>query len=106
MTLPSHATESRRPDVDRVPTLTEVVELKGGASRTDGPAEVLAFDLHAEVAAQLDGVLEARVRDALAPALARVADDVVHSLCHELSTTLNALIDQAVARALTARDAG
>lgn len=123
------------PAADRVPTLTEVVELDSGFPATqvpfdepglgfvdadataDRPAEeqqpvqpaplATATALSAEVLFELEqrigSVLEARLREALAPALARAADALIQDARQELAQTLRALVDESVTRALERR---
>lgn len=52
---------------------------------------------------RLDGLFEARLREALAPALARAADGLIRELRPELTQALHDLVHDAVVRAL--RDA-
>lgn len=49
---------------------------------------------------RLDGLFEARLREALAPALARAADGLIRDLRPELTQALHDLVHDAVARAL------
>ncbi len=118
------------PAADRVPTLTEVVELDSVFPVTQIPADEtgldlpdvlppeaavapappssnLAADLSAEVLFELERrigtVLEARLRDALAPALARAADLLIREARQELAQTLRELVDESVTRALERR---
>jgi len=104
---------------DRVPTLTEVVELDSVFPATQVPLDEAglapenlapsamppaAADLHAEVLFELeqriDAMLEARLREALAPALARAADGIIREARQELVLALRGLVDDAVAQAL------
>jgi hypothetical protein len=105
---------------DRVPTLTEVVELDSVFPSTQVPVDETgldlppadderssAVDLGAEVLFELeqriDSLLEARLRDALAPALARAADGLIREARDELAKALRGLVDEAVNRALERR---
>ena len=102
---------------DRVPTLTEVVELAQPGVTTSGfvpTATVLAaapsidaLAMSAEVLFELeqriDGHFETRLREAMAPALARAADGLIREARQELSGALRELVDDAVTRALERR---
>jgi hypothetical protein len=88
-------------NVDRLPTLTEVLELgRDGAAATPAPA---GTDLVAQVLAALEprvgALLETRLREALAPALARAADGLIRDVRAELAPTLRSLVEEAVAQA-------
>jgi hypothetical protein len=116
--------------VDRVPTLTEVVELDSVFPSTQIPPDETGLDssvmgsddvarmgsnpsattasaLSAEVLFELEqrigSVLDARLREALAPALARAADLMIREARQELAQTLRGLVDEAVTRALERR---
>ncbi len=103
-----------------MPTLTEVVELDSLFPATEIPADETGFtpprepavpavaaELSAEVLFELEqrigSVLEARLREALAPALARAADGLIREAKHELAQTLRELVDESVTRALERR---
>lgn len=114
MAEPRHLTQARHVAADRVPTLTEVVELDVDSARADvqllqRPAEpaAAADELSAEVLFELeqciDSLLEWQLREALAPALARVADGLIREARQELSGVLRELVKDAVARALERR---
>jgi hypothetical protein len=109
-----------RPQGGRVPTLTEVVELDSLFPATEIPADETGFtppgepavpavaaELSAEVLFELEqrigSVLEARLREALAPALARAADGLIREAKQELAQTLRELVDESVTRALERR---
>jgi hypothetical protein len=49
---------------------------------------------------RLDGLFEARLREALAPALARAADGLIRDLRPELTQALHDMVHDAVVRAL------
>ncbi len=103
---------------ERLPTLTEVVELVHATAVSDsGPdtevpaiasAEVqAALRLSAEVLFELeqrvDTVFEARLREALAPALARAADALIRDARQELAGALRVMVEDAVTQALERR---
>ncbi len=103
---------------DRVPTLTEVVDLLQAQtpSRAVDPEQaapppvagaVVAAELSAEVLFELeqriDSHFEARLREALAPALARAADGLIREARQELGGALRELVEDAVTRALERR---
>ena len=102
---------------DRVPTLTEVVDLAGpadlpGAAVGPQPCPELSpstapLELSAEVLFELeqriDSLFEMRLREALAPALARAADGLIREARLELSSALRDLVEDAVVRALERR---
>jgi hypothetical protein len=123
--------EARPAVIDRLPTLTEVIELQHGLD-DEGPA-TLAFEpderellylahrappapppaapalppateLTAEVLFELnqriDSLFEARLREALAPALARAAEGLIRDARDELAGLLETLVHDAVTRAL------
>ncbi|MBU6258932.1 MAG: hypothetical protein KGL18_00010 [Burkholderiales bacterium] len=95
---------------ERYPTLTEVVELGPGHAppavvpllvdvALPGAGELVALVL-AELQPRIDLLFEARLREAVAPALARAADALVRDTRDELAATLRALVDEAVQQAL------
>lgn len=111
--------------VDRVPTLTEVVEwstvepevvrripaplLVPVASESSPVQELARIQLQAtelsanllfELEASVGLALEARLRQTLAPILAQAAEVMIHQAQKELSTTLRQLVDEAVTRAI------
>ena len=63
------------------------------------PAALVALAL-AELQPRLDMLLESRLREALAPALARAAEGLIRDARGELGTALNELLQDAVRRAL------
>jgi hypothetical protein len=112
--------EDRPLSADRVPTLTEVVELAPPASDlleagpvllpellTPAPAlpdtQALVTQVLAELAPRIDMLFESRLREALAPALARAADGLIRDTRGDLSGTLRELVEEAVVRALQRR---
>ncbi len=119
------------PQPDRLPTLTEVVQLASdpwaaayAASAKTGqdvetvedtdPAQVqhaappappldedqLTRQVLAALQQRLDGLFEARLREALAPALARAADGLIRDLRPELTQVMHDMVHDAVVRAL------
>ncbi len=112
-------------DRGRLPVLTEVVELPPDAAAAPRPepaaapavepAPVLeswvlppsaaagAIDAEALVQPRLDAWFEARVRDALAPALERVLAGAAAEARGALAASLRALVADAVAQALAER---
>jgi hypothetical protein len=136
--------DSRPAYADRLPTLTEVLELGRGDGDVEdagpptagveapgwsdlvlalpapeegiekagpGPsppatvtalpdAQTLVDLVLAELAPRLDALFEARMREAVAPALARAADLLIRETRPELAATLHDLVAEAVARTL------
>ena len=102
----------------RVPTLTEVVswpaselprtaaELQDPAPPAPPPSELelsesqLTQQILADVLRQTDLILEYRLREAMAPALARAADNLVRESRSELASTLRDVVARAVAQGL------
>ena len=117
MALAPPGTDAPPVSVDRLPTLTEVVELgaEPDAVVLDEPPvapvptapsapppdrNALIEQVLAELVPRIDGLLEMRLREALAPALARAADGLIRDARTELSSTLQDLVREAVARVL------
>lgn len=146
--------DSRPPSAERVPTLTEVVELGPAiegfvqpdllslpelplsfaepaplwdAPQVQVPVDVpvpeplsaplampaasvdpdaLVVQVWAELAPRIDALLESRLREALAPALARAADGLIRDAGSELSATLRAVVEETVAQVLRRHDTG
>ena len=109
----------RVPPPQRVPTLTEVVEFAaptapapgnpaptlGAATAAVEPLPVLTEAewtgrVMAQLQRQLDASFEARLRDALAPLLARSAEALIRDTRAELTATLHAMVSRAVAQEL------
>lgn len=111
--------------VDRVPTLTEVVEWSGVEAevvrRTSAPMlvpvdsesspvqerariQIQATELSAHLLFELEAsiglALEARLRQTLAPILTQAAEVMIQQAQKELSTTMRQLLDEAVTRAI------
>ena len=106
--------------VQSLPTLTEVIELPARtiqagveASAPQAPpsaGETLPLDedlivqrVLAEIALHADLMLEHRLRESIAPALARFADGLIDDLRQELATTLRDVIARAVNQELARR---
>jgi hypothetical protein len=122
------AIDGRReaPAVERLPTLTEVVELGRpgplaagfGDQRQPACASVkalpvplpdmleLSTSVLIELQPRIESLFEDRLREALAPALARAADGLIRDTREQLSGTLRALVQEAVAKVLDRRQAG
>jgi hypothetical protein len=88
------------PAADRLPTLTEVVDM---AQAAEPDPQRLVTDVLSELAPRIEMLLEARLREALAPALARAADVLIREARHTLNETLRELVEEAVARAIARR---
>ncbi len=58
----------------------------------------------ADLQRQLDLMLEVRLREALAPVLARAADALIRDARKELTTTLRDAVSRSVAQELARRD--
>ena len=111
-----------------MPTLTEVLELEPqtgveeAAEAAQDEAVPLRLDIPAELAAEpvldiqalvsevlvelqprIDMLFESRLRDALAPALARVAEGLIREARSEVAIALHELVADAVKRALQRR---
>lgn len=111
-----------------LPTLTEVIELAplgdagtalptraGNALRSEGfaPRAALALDAEqmidrvlGELQRDANLTLELRLREALAPVLARLADELVRELREKLQLTLREVVAQAASQELARRRAG
>ena len=92
-----------------LPTLTEVIE--GVAGQSDGQQAVCAADGSAALTAEIlevlqpriDALLDLRLREALMPQLARLAEGAVYCVRGEIATALHTLVAQAVTEALQRR---
>ena len=104
---------SSRLPPQRVPTLTEVIEV----SELDKAAETAAAFARpseaeltervlADVQRQVELMLEHRLREALMPALSRAGDALVLEVRTELASTLRELVSRAVAQAMAQEKAG
>jgi hypothetical protein len=145
MSTAPFGTDPRPAHADRLPTLTEVLELGRGdgdvadagppAALDEAPewaepgpalrtpqagvepadpglpqdrapaaalpdAQALVALVLAELAPRLEVLFEARMREAVAPALARAADLLIREIRPELAATLHDLVAEAVARTL------
>jgi hypothetical protein len=108
----------------RVPTLTEVVELARGASDAESelgtrPQELdddmratppkapsiteeqLTQRVLADLQRQVDLVLDYRLREVLAPTLSRLAESLVRDVRKELASTLRDVVARAVSQELS-----
>jgi hypothetical protein len=92
-----------------LPTLTEVVELP--AAPLSAPREAAQADeaalvqrVLATVQQRVDLMLEQRIREALAPAWARVADEIIEQARAELPGLLREVVVQAVEQARAERE--
>ena len=116
--IPEHMTEARHLAVDRVPTLTEVLDLDGDlmlaivrpdalppqqAAAPVAAADELSAEVLFELEQRINSLFESRLREALAPALARAADGLIREARQELSAALLDLVEDAVTRALERR---
>jgi hypothetical protein len=108
-------TDDATPEADRLPTLTDVLELgrdgaeaapprAGAAVIAPQPVGVTGSELVDQVLAVLQprvaALLEVRLREALAPVLARAADGLIRDARAELAPVLRDLVEEAVAQAL------
>ena len=116
--MPDRMREARLAAVDRVPTLTEVLDVVDpgllNKARFDAlphqqvaPVLAAADELSAEVLFELeqriDSLFEPHLREALAPALARAADGLIREARLELLAALRDLMEDTVTRALARR---
>lgn len=108
-----------------LPTLTEVIELAplgdagvalpagaAGALRGEPPSAASSVDVQqlidrvlGELQRDADLTLELRLREALAPVLARLADELVNELREKLRVNLHDAVTQAAGRELARRRA-
>lgn len=104
--------------LEGLPTLTEVLEGDAGgvqAAVGDGSgapaesapglpdAEQLGAQVLAAVQQQVDLMFEFRLREALAPALARAADSLIRDAREDLAATMRDVVQRAVAQELAKR---
>lgn len=109
--------DDRPPPPARVPTLTEVVsEAPSAAAASGQPTSAVMPVLNdavdeARIVAQvlgdlqprIDLMFEYRVRETLAPVLARLTETVVREVRDELARTLRDVVSRAVAQELSRR---
>ena len=85
------------PGPDKLPTLTEVV----GAAAPAASEQELVQRVLANVQRQLDLLLEQRLREAMAPVLARLTDALLREARGELAAALRDVVSRAVAQELS-----
>ena len=110
--------EARQVSLVRVPTLTEVVDLAHGVvlanvlidaqplqfvDQPTAASDELSSEVLFELQQRIDSLFESRLREALAPALARAADGLIQEARLELSGLLRDLVKDAVTQALERR---
>ena len=95
--------EEAPPAADRLPTLTEVVDMARPPAEPELDPQRVVTDVLSELAPRIEILLEARLRDALAPALARAAELLIRDSRVALNQTLRELVEEAVVRAITRR---
>lgn len=93
------------PSPGRVPTLTEVIGPQPSPvtppAALTGSEHELVHRVLANVQRQVDLLLEQRLREALAPALARLTDALLRETRGELASTLRDIVARAVAQELS-----
>ena len=93
---------SAPPPPKKVPTLTEIV---GQAVDTPAPGPLdeqeLTRRVLGNVQRQIDLLLEQRLREAMAPALARLTDALLRETRSELASALRDIVSRAVAQELS-----
>lgn len=102
---------SARPPLARLPTLTEVIEPGSLPPANDdatpeapaaAEAELVAAVMR-ELQPRIDLMFEYRLREALSPLLARLADAVLQDARSELAATLRDVVARAVAHEMARR---
>jgi hypothetical protein len=99
--------DSRPRSPDRVPTLTEVLQATDSAAAA--PAHqapdnsALAAELLANIQDRIDTLFQARLREAIAPALARAVDGLLRELGPELASAMRETAERAVMQELARR---
>ena len=98
-----------RPNPALVPTLTEVIEVDDIAKQPAAaqatsqdnqpvPESQLAQRVLNDVQRQIDSMLEFRLREAMAPVLARHSEAIVRELKDELARTMRDVVARSVAQ--------
>ncbi len=105
--------EHRPVSHDRVPTLTEVLHAADGAGDSTAVGVVaaapvpedaaLAAQLLGSIQERIDTMFQARLREAIAPVLARAVDGLLRELGPELALALRDTAERAVAQELARR---
>lgn len=105
-------TDSRPLSPDRVPTLTDVLHANDStlaATSANAPADpapdesALAAALLASIQDRIDPMFQARLREAVAPALARAVDGLLRELGPELASAMRETAERAVSQELARR---
>lgn len=86
------------PAAPAAPDWSQTVRLPGGASPLDEAQ--LTQSVLEDVQRQIDLMLEYRLREAIAPALARASDALIRDLRAELAEALREIVARAVAQEL------
>lgn len=96
-----------------LPVLTEELEAAAAAFRAPALAAEPALDARAiedevmaELTQRIDLMFEYRLREALAPTLARAADLLIREAREEVALTLRDVVSRAVAQQIARRRAG
>ena len=87
-----------------LPTLTEVVDVTPPIPPAPPPppsVDELRKAILADIQHQVDQMLEVRLREALAPAIARLTDALVREARGELASSLRDIVSRAVAQELS-----
>jgi alkylhydroperoxidase family enzyme len=92
---------STDPRPQRLPTLTEVVDVNAPAPRPLPSEDELRKQILADVQRQVEQMLEVRLREALTPALTRLTDALVRDARGELASSLRDMVARAVAQELS-----
>lgn len=104
--------EQRPTSPDRVPTLTDVLQAAGHGHDSPTPEapvapvvdeSALAAELLEQIRQRIDLMFQARLREAIAPALARAVDGLLRELGPELAQALRETAERAVAQELASR---
>lgn len=94
-----------------LPVLTEELEAAAATSRPSAPelpldAGAIEDEVMAELAQRIDLMFEYRLRETLAPTLARAADLLIREAREEVALTLRDVVSRAVAQQVARRRAG